>query len=128
MKVLFDNNVVLDHLLDRAPHADNAERLLNLVDHGLRGLRGCRPALGGLQRRRGRNRDSQMARTSHGQLFASSIPPSCSRPYRPTRSRGWHAGQRATCGSIARYLYFLFDQAAPGRPRRWCGWGRSRAL
>ena len=34
MKVLFDTNVVLDHLLAREPHADNAERLLNLVDTG----------------------------------------------------------------------------------------------
>lgn len=34
MKVLFDTNVVLDHLLEREPHADNAERLLNLVDTG----------------------------------------------------------------------------------------------
>ena len=34
MKVLFDTNVVLDHLLDREPHADTAERLLNLVDTG----------------------------------------------------------------------------------------------
>ena len=34
MKVLFDTNVVLDHLLEREPHADNAERLLNLVDIG----------------------------------------------------------------------------------------------
>jgi predicted nucleic acid-binding protein len=34
VKVLFDTNVVLDHLLEREPHADNAERLLNLVDTG----------------------------------------------------------------------------------------------
>ena len=34
MKVLFDTNVVLDHLLAREPHADTAERLLNLVDTG----------------------------------------------------------------------------------------------
>jgi len=34
VKVLFDTNVVLDHLLERGPHADNAERLLNLVDTG----------------------------------------------------------------------------------------------
>lgn len=34
MKVLFDTNVVLDHLLEREAHADNAERLLNLVDTG----------------------------------------------------------------------------------------------
>ena len=34
MKVLFDTNVMLDHLLEREPHADNAERLLNLVDTG----------------------------------------------------------------------------------------------
>jgi predicted nucleic acid-binding protein len=34
VKVLFDTNVVLDHLLGREPHADNAERLLNLVDTG----------------------------------------------------------------------------------------------
>jgi predicted nucleic acid-binding protein len=34
VKVLFDTNVVLDHLLEREPHADNAERLLNLVDIG----------------------------------------------------------------------------------------------
>ena len=32
MKVPFGTNVVLDHLLDREPHADNAERLLSLVD------------------------------------------------------------------------------------------------
>ena len=34
MKVLFDTNVVLDHLLAREPHADNAEQLLSLVDTG----------------------------------------------------------------------------------------------
>jgi predicted nucleic acid-binding protein len=34
VKVLFDTNVVLDHLLEREPHADNAERLLSLVDAG----------------------------------------------------------------------------------------------
>ncbi len=39
MKVLFDTNVVLDHLLEREPHADTAEQLLNLVDTGeLEGL------------------------------------------------------------------------------------------
>ncbi|TDB39458.1 MAG: PIN domain-containing protein [Actinobacteria bacterium] len=32
MKVLFDTNVVLDHLLGREPYADTAEQLLNLVD------------------------------------------------------------------------------------------------
>ena len=34
MKVLFDTNVVLDHLLEREPHVDAAEQLLNLVDTG----------------------------------------------------------------------------------------------
>ena len=34
MKVLFDTNVVLDHLFEREPHADKAEQLLNLVDMG----------------------------------------------------------------------------------------------
>ena len=34
MRVLFDTNVVLDHLLEREPHADAAERLLGLVDTG----------------------------------------------------------------------------------------------
>lgn len=34
MKVLFDTNVVLDHLLAREPFVDPAERLLSLVDSG----------------------------------------------------------------------------------------------
>jgi predicted nucleic acid-binding protein len=34
VRVLFDINVVLDHLLAREPHADAAEQLLNLVDTG----------------------------------------------------------------------------------------------
>lgn len=34
MKVLFDTNVVLDHLLEREPFADAAEQLLSLVDAG----------------------------------------------------------------------------------------------
>lgn len=34
MKVLFDTNVVLDHLLGREPFVENAEQLLNLVDTG----------------------------------------------------------------------------------------------
>ena len=32
MRVLFDTNVVLDHLLAREPFVDTAERLLSLVD------------------------------------------------------------------------------------------------
>lgn len=32
MKVLFDTNVVLDHLLEREPFVDAAEQLLSLVD------------------------------------------------------------------------------------------------
>ncbi|RJQ53625.1 MAG: PIN domain-containing protein [Actinobacteria bacterium] len=39
MRVLFDTNVVLDHLLEREPYVDAAEQLLNLVDTGrLEGL------------------------------------------------------------------------------------------
>lgn len=34
MRVLFDTNVVLDHLLAREPYVDAAERLLSLVDSG----------------------------------------------------------------------------------------------
>lgn len=34
MKVLFDTNVVLDHLLEREPFVDAAEQLLSLVDVG----------------------------------------------------------------------------------------------
>jgi len=34
VRVLFDTDVVLDHLLEREPHADAAERLLGLVDTG----------------------------------------------------------------------------------------------
>jgi predicted nucleic acid-binding protein len=34
VRVLFDTTVVLDHLLEREPHADAAERLLGLVDTG----------------------------------------------------------------------------------------------
>jgi predicted nucleic acid-binding protein len=34
VKVLFDTNVVLDVLLDRAPHADVAAKLFALVDNG----------------------------------------------------------------------------------------------
>lgn len=34
MKVLFDTNVVLDHLLEREPYVDTAEQLLSLVDSG----------------------------------------------------------------------------------------------
>lgn len=34
MKVLFDTNVVLDHLLGREPFVDAAEQLLSLVDSG----------------------------------------------------------------------------------------------
>ena len=34
MRVLFDTNVVLDHLLEREPFVDSAERLLSLVDSG----------------------------------------------------------------------------------------------
>lgn len=34
MKVLVDTNVVLDHLLEREPFVDSAERLLSLVDSG----------------------------------------------------------------------------------------------
>jgi predicted nucleic acid-binding protein len=39
VRVLFDTNVVLDHLLARAPFVDSAERLLSLVDSG--GLEGA---------------------------------------------------------------------------------------
>lgn len=35
MKVLFDTNVVLDHLLEREPFVDPAERLISLVDSGV---------------------------------------------------------------------------------------------
>jgi len=34
VRVLFDTNVVLDVLLDREPHAEDATRLLSLVDQG----------------------------------------------------------------------------------------------
>lgn len=34
MRVLFDTNVILDHLLAREPHVDAAERLLSMVDTG----------------------------------------------------------------------------------------------
>ena len=34
MRVLFDTNVVLDHLLEREPFVDSAEQLLSLVDSG----------------------------------------------------------------------------------------------
>jgi predicted nucleic acid-binding protein len=34
VKVLFDTNVVLDHLLEREPFVDAAEQLLSLVDSG----------------------------------------------------------------------------------------------
>ena len=34
MRVLFDTNVVLDHLLEREAYVDTAERLLGLVDTG----------------------------------------------------------------------------------------------
>ena len=34
MRVLFDTNVVLDHLLEREPFVEAAERLLSLVDTG----------------------------------------------------------------------------------------------
>lgn len=34
MRVLFDTNVILDHLLEREPYVDVAERLLSLVDTG----------------------------------------------------------------------------------------------
>jgi predicted nucleic acid-binding protein len=34
VRVLFDTNVVLDHLLDREPFVEAAERLLSLVDSG----------------------------------------------------------------------------------------------
>lgn len=34
MKVLFDTNVILDHMLAREPHVESAERLLSLVDSG----------------------------------------------------------------------------------------------
>lgn len=34
MRVLFDTNVVLDHLLGREPFVDAAEQLLSLVDSG----------------------------------------------------------------------------------------------
>lgn len=34
MRVLFDTNVVLDHLLEREPHVDAAEQLLSFVDAG----------------------------------------------------------------------------------------------
>lgn len=34
MRVLFDTNVILDHLLGREPFVDDAERLLSLVDTG----------------------------------------------------------------------------------------------
>ncbi len=34
MKVLFDTNVVLDHLLGREPFVDAAEQLISLVDSG----------------------------------------------------------------------------------------------
>jgi len=34
VKVLFDTNVVLDHLLAREPYVDTAEQLLSLVDSG----------------------------------------------------------------------------------------------
>ncbi|MHB9004756.1 MAG: type II toxin-antitoxin system VapC family toxin [Coriobacteriia bacterium] len=32
MRVLFDTNVILDHMLEREPHVDAAEQLLSLVD------------------------------------------------------------------------------------------------
>lgn len=35
MRVLFDTNVILDHLLEREPHVDPAEKLLSLVDAGV---------------------------------------------------------------------------------------------
>ncbi len=35
MKVLFDTNVILDQMLDRHPHVDQAEKLLSLVDSGV---------------------------------------------------------------------------------------------
>jgi len=35
VRVLFDTNVVLDHLLGREPFVDPAERLLSLVDAGV---------------------------------------------------------------------------------------------
>jgi predicted nucleic acid-binding protein len=34
VKVLFDTNVVLDHMLEREPFVDAAEQLLSLVDSG----------------------------------------------------------------------------------------------
>jgi len=34
VKVLFDTNVILDHLLGREPYVDAAEKLLSLVDSG----------------------------------------------------------------------------------------------
>jgi predicted nucleic acid-binding protein len=34
VRVLFDTNVVLDHLLEREPFVETAERLLSLVDTG----------------------------------------------------------------------------------------------
>jgi predicted nucleic acid-binding protein len=34
VKVLFDTNVILDHMLEREPHVDAAEKLLSLVDAG----------------------------------------------------------------------------------------------
>lgn len=34
MRVLFDTNVILDHMLEREPHVDAAEQLLSLVDTG----------------------------------------------------------------------------------------------
>lgn len=34
MRVLFDNSIVLDVLLDRQPHADAAAILMSLVDTG----------------------------------------------------------------------------------------------
>lgn len=35
MRILFDTNIVLDLLLDRAPFADEAEQLWSAVDEGL---------------------------------------------------------------------------------------------
>ncbi len=34
MRVLFDTNVILDHMLEREPHLDATEKLLSLVDIG----------------------------------------------------------------------------------------------
>lgn len=38
MKVLIDTNIILDYLADRAPYADNAERIFSLCGDELTGI------------------------------------------------------------------------------------------